>query len=93
MAKRNQVGASGTPTPAMAAEPIDLNALPVNVIHDRLNQAHATLDLIHTMTTVGGCADAHIETLCKNTLGDSIHSAMLRIEEAMEAAERLVSHG
>ena len=92
MSKRNQLGVPKTPAPE--ADQVDFNDLHVNVIHDRLNQAHATLDLIYAMTTIGGCRDEHIETLCKNTLGDSIHSAMLRIEEAMAAAERMVvTHG
>ncbi len=68
-------------------KPEDMNELPVNIINDRLGQAHATLDLIYTMTANYDCSEEHIETLCKNTLSEAIHSAMLRIEEALEAAK------
>jgi hypothetical protein len=63
------------------------------IIHDRLNQAHATLDLLFTLVTdhgtAGGEAGKHIEDLCPRTLEYSLHSAMLRIAEAQEAAGKL----
>jgi hypothetical protein len=54
--------------PASELKPeVDLNELPINVINDRLDQAHATLDLIYTMTINHDCSEEHIEALCKNT--------------------------
>jgi hypothetical protein len=59
--------------------------LPINVINDRLGQARATLDLIHTGLNDSEFADG----LYNGTLAHAVHSAILRIEEAMEAAETM----
>lgn len=76
--------AAEAPQPKPAA---DIDQLcQFDIVADRLNQAHATLDLIYTLTTNNNCSEEHIETLCEGTLSDAIHSAMLRIEEALEAA-------
>ena len=56
---------------------------PIDIINNRLGQARATLDLIHT-----GLNDSlWVEELYEHTLALAVHSAILRIEEAMEAAE------
>jgi hypothetical protein len=73
---------------ATTEEAADLSKLPINVLNERLCEAHATLDLLYTMTA-GADALEHIETLCKGTLSHALHGAMLRIEEALEAAERM----
>ena len=70
--------------PKAAAEP-NINELSINVINDRLGEAHATLDLILTLTSI---PDYETESLCDGTLNTAVHSAMLRIEEAKAAAEK-----
>ena len=105
MAKRNSTRRKegklkivGTPLSELAAATArakpetDINELPINVINERLDQAHATLDLIYTAVANSECRDEFLETLCQRTLVVSVHSAMLRIEEAIEAAKG-VSHG
>jgi hypothetical protein len=73
----------------LAAKPeleIDLNEVPINVINDRLDQAHATLDLLHTAMAERESAELFIETLNWQTLSTAIYSVMLRIREAQETA-------
>lgn len=57
-----------------ADPPQDFNS-PVNVIHDQLNQAHATLDMLYALTTADRCATEPFETLCKNTLSSALHGS------------------
>lgn len=77
------IGASDKPHPIPAAKPPRQSEEPVNIINDRLLQARSTLDLIHT-----GLEDsAFVESLYNETLAHALYSAILRIEEAMEAAE------
>lgn len=70
------------------SQPEDLNELPINVLNDRLNQAHATLDLIYTATIVRENGEAFLESLNGETLCTAMRSAMRRIEEAMAAADK-----
>jgi hypothetical protein len=80
-------------TPVDAAEAEVVGRLcQLDVICDRLGQAHATLDLLHTMAADPDRQQEMLEGLCEGTLNYAIHSAMLRIEEALEAAKG-VSHG
>lgn len=66
---------------------------PVDIIHDRLSQAHATLDLLYTLTASPRNSHELIEEMCDGTLHNALHGAMLRISEAMEAADRIgVNH-
>jgi hypothetical protein len=66
---------------------------PINIINDRLGQARATLDLIHTgledSLCRGDLPSAFVDSLYNGTLAYAVYSAILRIEEAMEAAETL----
>lgn len=79
------------PTPVDAAEAEVVSRLcRLDVIFDRLGQAHATLDLLYTTAADGDRKQEALEGLCEGTLTNGIHSAMLRIEEAMEAAKEEV---
>lgn len=62
---------------------------PVDRIQESLRQAHATLDLIFTLAGDRSCAAEHIESLRDGTLTEAVHGAMLRIEDALEAADAL----
>jgi hypothetical protein len=68
-----------------ASKPPRQSEEPINIINDRLAQARATLDLIHTGLNDSEFADG----LYNGTLAHAVYSAILRIEEAMEAAETL----
>jgi hypothetical protein len=84
---------ASTERDAVNAKPeAQLNSLPVNVINERLDQAHATLDLIYTMVVQTDRRQEMIESLCERTLIIAMHSAMLRIQEAKEANNG-VNHG
>ena len=61
----------------------------VNAIHQSLAEAHATLDLLLVLVSNHSCADEHIESLSRGTLAGAAHGAMLRIEEAMKAANSI----
>ena len=63
-----------------AAESPQHSESPINIINDRLGQARATLDLIHTGLNDSGFA----EGLYSETLGLAVYSAILRIDEARE---------
>jgi hypothetical protein len=78
---------SDTKTCEAAAKPPRQSEEPINIINDRLGQARATLDLIHTGLNDSEFADG----LYNGTLAHAVYSAILRIEEAMEAAETLNS--
>jgi hypothetical protein len=68
-----------------AAEPRDLDDVPINIINERLDRAHATLDLIYTIA-VSADSEELIESLCGHTLENALHSAMEQIREVKEAA-------
>jgi hypothetical protein len=65
---------------------------PLDVIHDRLNQALGTLDLMFILVTDHGCATGkeleQLEDLRAGTITNALHSTMLRIDEAIAAAEQ-----
>ncbi len=72
------------------SEPAEINGLlPIDVIHDRLDQAHATLDLILTLVSNRATAEEQVDMLCDDTLAAALYGAMSRIEEAKDAAEQL----
>ncbi len=66
---------------------------PADIIQNRLTQAYATLDLIYTMTVNRQHSQELIESLREGTIGDAVHGAMLRIEEALAANAQEVSRG
>ena len=53
-----------------------------------LIHARATLDLIHKMASEGR-EDRLLDCLRHDTLADAVHSAMVRISEAIDGVERL----
>lgn len=69
--------------------PEDLLERPINVLNDRLAQAHATVDLLYTLAIADNNGREHIESLCKGTLIQSLHGIMLCIDEAIEATGKL----
>jgi hypothetical protein len=70
----------------------DILDLPINIINERLNRAHATLDLLYSIA-VDERGEDILETLCRDSLETAMHSAMQNIEEALKAANREVAHG
>jgi hypothetical protein len=48
----------------------------LNDIHDRLSQAHATLDLLATMTSDDACAGEYLEGLCHHTFEYAVNGTM-----------------
>jgi hypothetical protein len=82
--------ATAASVPAARPE-TSLDDLPINIINERLNRAHATLDLLYSMA-VDDHGEIILETLCQGTLSTAMHSAMQNIEEALEAANREVAH-
>jgi hypothetical protein len=70
-------------------QPEDLLERPINVLDDRLAQAHAMVDLLYTLASADNNGGEHIESLCTGTLIQSLHGVMLHIEEAQEATTRL----
>jgi hypothetical protein len=77
---------AGQSVSGKTAPSLTRNEQPINVINDRLDQAHATLDLLHTALAERESAELFIETLNWQTLGTAIYSVMLRIREAQETA-------
>jgi hypothetical protein len=87
MASRNATGPRTlVPAPAAPAAKPRSEENPLDVIHDRLNQALGTLDLLFTMLSVRDCAQEHLEGLRVDTLINATHGVMLRIDEALAAA-------
>ena len=74
-------------------EPRDLDDLPINIINERLDGAHATLDLIYAIA-ISADSEQLLESLSLGTLTNAVQSALRQIEEAKEAANRqwAVSH-
>ena len=70
-------------------QPEDLLERPINVLNDRLAQAHAVVDLLYTLALGDTGSGEPIESLCHGTLIESLHGVMLRIEKAQQAAGRL----
>lgn len=73
---------------AILAPDADIDQRPIDVIHDRLSQARATIDLIYTLAITGR---DRTETLCAGTLGTAMYGAMLRIDEAIEASQSMAA--
>jgi hypothetical protein len=78
MAKSNITTIKADKLPRQSEEPI-------RIINDRLLQARSMLDLIHTRLQ----DSAFVDSLYNDTLARAVYSAILRIEEAMEAAETM----
>jgi len=70
-------------------QPDDSDDLPVNVLNDNLSKAHAIADLLYSMVACAGDNDAPLETLCTDTLAESLHCVLQRIREAQAAAGKL----
>ena len=78
-----KVRAPSAAVPAAAS----LNDLPINIINDRLDRAHATLDLLYSIA-IDERGEDILETLSTNTLQTAMHDAMRNIDEARDAANR-----
>jgi hypothetical protein len=66
----------------------DILDLPVNIISDRLNRAHATLDLVYTAISLDrDQGEMFIEQLDVDTLDYALNTAMSMIKEAKDANE------
>jgi hypothetical protein len=76
------------PSPAPQSAVDDLDKLPINVINHRLNEAHATVDLLYAVAAEHTGAPASLG-LHQGTLAATLHSVMCRIEEAQEAAAEM----
>jgi hypothetical protein len=78
---------SATVPPAAAAAPTDS---PLDTINEKLAEAHATLDLLHTIATSME-ANSLLSSLSAGTLIHALDSAMYCIGDARQAAERIPS--
>jgi hypothetical protein len=86
MSARKLKAVPTTPPSAQPAPSWERTERPIDRLNDSLNQAHAIIDVLYVLAHESGDT---IDGLRKNSLCESLHSIMRRIEDAQEAAESL----
>ena len=74
--------------PSAAVPAAARSEAPINIINDRLDRAHATLDLLYSIA-IDERGEDILESLCTDTLQTAMHDAMVNIRAALEAANRV----